>query len=68
MNKTKSLNAKLIEGLKSCDKFGHPITLKYRNKAQFRSVLGGLITIGVSIFIMIYFFVQLKEVLNRESF
>ncbi len=49
------------------DLFGQPITLRYKDSNRFRTALGGFLTFVVSMLLMSYFFVLVKQMVKNEK-
>ena len=49
------------------DLFGQPITLRYKDSNKFRTALGGFLTFVVSMVLMSYFFVLVKQMVKNEK-
>lgn len=45
---------RISRGLKSVDIFGHPITLQYKNDTEYKSAMGGFMTVIVMIGLLTY--------------
>lgn len=52
--------------IKGIDNYGYPITLTYKNKTEYKSLLGGLITILFRLIVFIYIVYALKELITRR--
>lgn len=67
-NKNQFMKKSFHKFVRSFDQFGHPLTLKYKGRQTYKSFLGGLVTIIVVSFILVYFFVMIKESVRFEKF
>jgi hypothetical protein len=56
------------EFLRQYDCFGHPITFTYKRYPEYRSKLGGLISLSVFIGMLIYSIIIFKETVKREVY
>ncbi|CDW90646.1 UNKNOWN [Stylonychia lemnae] len=54
--------------IKSADKFGHPIQLKYKNRSTYNTLFGGIITLIARLGIFIYFLLAIIDVTQKKSF
>ena len=55
---------KFIKGIKGLDIFGHPVEVTYRGDSTVKSGLGGLVSLGAYVLIMINLvnrFIEFKE-------
>jgi hypothetical protein len=48
--------------------FGHPITLQYKNEAQFKSTIGGFMTIIVLMGLLTYCGILLQQMFSNKTF
>ena len=53
---------------KQVDMFGHPITLQYKNEAQFKSTIGGFMTIIVLMGLLTYCGILLQQMFSNKTF
>jgi|LauGreDrversion4_2_1035121.scaffolds.fasta_scaffold393363_1 hypothetical protein len=60
-----TLKSRLNSFLLELDSFGHPITLKYNEHAEYRSILGGVTSFLVYLGIFIYSVIILNQTVNR---
>ena len=48
------------------DIYAKPITMTYRGREKFRSVLGGMISLLIVIFIICIFGYKMRDMINRS--
>lgn len=54
--------------LKSRDSFGHPISLNFNQQGDsFKTPLGGILSMFVNLFLIYYFILNFKVMVNREN-
>lgn len=53
---------------KSLDYFGHPVTLKYKTRSTYNSILGGVLTTMVFSALFGYFLSMINDVVKRDKF
>jgi hypothetical protein len=49
------------------DLFGQPITLRYKDSNKFKTALGGCMTFVVSVLLMSYFSILVKQMVKNEK-
>ena len=55
MISAKGKKRRSIKGvIKSVDIYGHPINLTYKNRAEFQSVFGGILTLLFRVIVILY--------------
>ena len=64
--KTLAERAKMI--IKDCDTYGVPIQFQFKNESQYKSVLGGSLTILAFLGILVYFLILLQQVITRQNY
>ncbi len=56
------------EGLRKIDRFGHPISLTYKNETTFKSSFGGTMTLLSILTLLAYFGVLLSQIIYSENY
>ena len=51
--------------IKKCDIYGVPVSLNFKGEDKFRTVIGGLTTLVISVLIFWYTIVQVQVILDR---
>lgn len=59
---------RIVRTFKQLDMFGHPITLKYKNEAQYKSTIGGVITLIVLMGLLTYCGILLRQMFSKQTF
>ena len=57
-----------INSFNNFDLLKTPITLSYKNKYLYRTIIGGILTILLIIIIIVYFIVRLSQIIKKSSF
>ena len=52
--------------IKNMDHYGYPITLTYRNDTEFKSILGGIVTLGFRIVVFTFVIFQMKDIIQKK--
>ena len=68
MRKKLTIGSWTMNLIKSFDRFGQPISLKFRNNNTYRSTIGGLMTIMVYTVLLVYLSLNLKAVFLKEEY
>ena len=56
-----------VNFIKNTDRFGKHITLNFEGKGIFQTTIGGSATILLSILLIVYSSILLKQMINREN-
>lgn len=62
------MRERLSQILKKADKFGHPVSLKYKQEARYKSEFGGLFTILMVLAIFGYFLDLMVNTLQQATY
>ncbi|CDW88841.1 UNKNOWN [Stylonychia lemnae] len=57
----------LLNCIKQQDMYGRPITLTYQKSQTFKSVIGGIFTLITRLSILVFFLLELANVLRKQS-
>eukprot|EP00347_Sterkiella_histriomuscorum_P005213 403357460 len=66
-SRKQSISSKILGTIKNIDAYGYPIGLTYKNSRTFQSTLGGAFTIAARLGIMVFFILEIINVLNKQS-
>ena len=63
----RKISSWLSERVKDHDKFSTPILLRYKGDTEFKTGIGGITSIWLLIFLLVYAALLIKQMINRES-
>ena len=63
-----SRSNRFISICRKADRFGHPVTLTYKNNAHYKSTLGSALTLVTFVGIFIYFAVLLQATITYQTY
>lgn len=63
---TVNLSSRFRNSIKSLDEFGNSIKIKYKGRDTFQTLVGGITTIIVKLFIVAYFLSNCTNVFMRQ--
>ncbi len=55
------------KAIKNLDEYGQPISLTYKDEETYRSMFGGLLTVGTKCGLLIFFILQILRIINKEA-
>ncbi len=58
---------KFSKMIRSFDKFGESPKLLYKGEDQYKTKLGGFVSIAIAIFVMVFAGVKLNRLVNKDS-
>ena len=47
------------------DTYGYPITLTYKNETEFKTLLGGILTLVFRIIVILFIVFEAKDIITR---
>ena len=65
--KTKRVLNFISRSIKSRDRFATPISLNYDGDTEFKTTIGGSVSVALFLFLIVYSALLLKQMINREN-
>ena len=65
--RTKSVFEFISRTLKSRDRFATPVSLNYDGDTEFKTTIGGIVSVALFLFLIVYSALLLKQMINREN-
>ena len=53
--------------IKSVDQYGYPISLTYKNENEYKSILGGIVTLIFRFAVLLYVVFEIKDIIFKKA-
>ena len=53
--------------IKSVDQYGYPISLTYKNENEYKSILGGIVTLIFRFAVLLYVIFEIKDIIFKKA-
>ena len=59
-------NKRFSTFIKNMDHYGYPVTLTYKNDTEYKSILGGIVTLMFRIIVLTFVIFQMNDIIRKK--